>query len=149
MRITVLQRGKLKDRHIEALRDEYVKRFRRFGTLHIIERETKDSEALWPKTTAYRIVCDERGDQVTSPQLAQRLAQAAMQHGDIHIAIGDGYGHSQQTLTACDWQWSLGRLVLPHRLAHVVVVEQCYLQHHRSESAHRDPPTPETKSADE
>ena len=126
MRLIVIQNGKLRDPQLIALRDEYVRRFTRFGSLRIEERKPKGERGLWPERCDWKLLVDERGEQWTSPDLARRLADWSMRRGTIALAIGDAHGHDPATTAAADATWSLSRLVLPHQLAHVVVVEQLY-----------------------
>ena len=62
MRIVVVQTGRLRDPHAVALRDEFVKRFARFGKLSVIEREPKGDKLLWPESARWKVALDERGD---------------------------------------------------------------------------------------
>ncbi|MDA3961678.1 MAG: 23S rRNA (pseudouridine(1915)-N(3))-methyltransferase RlmH [Planctomycetota bacterium] len=125
MRLIVVQNGKLKDTHCIALRDEYCKRFGRFGKLEIIERKAKPGQSLWPRCD-WRVLLDERGERFTSPALADKLAQWSMTKGTIAFALGEAHGHDDATRAEADVLWSLSDLVLPHQIAHVVVVEQLY-----------------------
>ena len=126
MRLHVVQHGKLRDRHLIALRDDYHKRFRRFGSLEIEERKPKAGRGLWPERCDWRVLVDERGECWSSLQLAEHLASWSMTKGTIAFAIGDSHGHDPDTVALADCSWSLSALVLPHQLAHVVVVEQLY-----------------------
>lgn len=126
MRITVVQTGRLKDKAIHELRDEYVKRFGRFGKLTIIEREPKGDAPLWPSSARWKVILDERGTTYTSEAFADRLAHWSMHHGDIAFCIGDAYGHHAPTAVLADAKLSLGPMVLPHQIAHLIVVEQIY-----------------------
>ncbi|HAT09121.1 MAG TPA: hypothetical protein DCS97_00650 [Planctomycetes bacterium] len=126
MKLTVVQTGRLRDAHVAALRDEYVKRFGRFGRLDIVEREPKGDSPLWPSGARWRIVLDERGDQLDSPGLAKRLERWSASHGPLAFLVGDAYGHHAPSLALADAKLSLGPMVLPHQLAHLVLVEQLY-----------------------
>jgi len=126
MRLIVCQAGKLRDRNLIALRDEYAKRFGRFGSLVVDERKPRGGRGLWPDRCDLRVLVDERGEQWTSPELASHLADWSMRHGTVAFAIGDSHGHDPATIAAADRRWALSKLVLPHQLAHVVVVEQLY-----------------------
>lgn len=121
MRLLVLQRGALKDADISRRCREYCKRFQRFGKLEI--RESKQPQ--WP-ASGYRILCDEHGDTYTSEQLAAQLARWSMHHGPITLAIGDAHGHDQEFAAAAHQCLRLSTLTLPHRLAHLLLVEQLY-----------------------
>jgi 23S rRNA (pseudouridine1915-N3)-methyltransferase len=123
MKLSVVQRGKLRDRQIEALRDEYVKRFRRYGTLAVVESER---EPLWPASARWKVLLDERGEQPTSEELSKLLQRWTMRHGEVAFAVGGAHGHDAATASTADAKLSLGRLTLPHQLAHLVLVEQLY-----------------------
>jgi 23S rRNA (pseudouridine1915-N3)-methyltransferase len=126
LKLTVVQTGRLRDAHVAALRDEYVKRFGRFGRLDIVEREPKGDAVLWPAGARWRIALDERGDQLDSPGLAKRLERWSVSHGPLAFLVGDAYGHHAPSLALADAKLSLGPMVLPHQIAHLVLVEQLY-----------------------
>lgn len=126
MRLVVIQTGRLRDAHVAALRDEFVKRFARFGKLSIVEQEPKGDRPLWPESARWKVALDERGDQLTSVQFAERLGQWTMQHGEVAFLVGDAYGHHAPSLALADRRLSLGPMVLPHQLAHLVLIEQLY-----------------------
>ena len=127
MKLVVVQRGRMRDRNVLALRDEYVKRFRRFGTLRILERDAEGRAAdFWPESCRWKVVLDEGGEQPDSEGLSRQLAIWSMRHGEIAFAVGDAYGHDPAVLAAAQSRLSLGRMTLPHQLAHLLLVEQLY-----------------------
>ncbi|MBA2479532.1 MAG: 23S rRNA (pseudouridine(1915)-N(3))-methyltransferase RlmH [Planctomycetes bacterium] len=126
MRIVVVQSGRLRDAQIIALRDDYVKRFKRFGSLVVQEREPRDGTALWPDSSRWKVLVDERGDQHGSEAFARLIAQWTMRHGEVAFAVGGAFGHDPATSAGADAHLSLGAMTLPHQLAHVVLIEQVY-----------------------
>ena len=126
MRIVVIQTGRLRDPHITAVRDEFVKRFTRFGKLTIIEQEPKGDRPLWPESSRWKVALDERGDLFSSVQLAEKIGQWTMQHGEVAFLVGEAFGHHAPSLALADKTMSLGPMVLPHQIAHLVLVEQLY-----------------------
>ena len=68
----------------------------------------------------------ERGEQVSSPELAKRLERWVMQRDRVVLTIGSAYGLAPEVEASADWQWSLGKLVYPHQLARLIVLEQLY-----------------------
>ena len=75
----------------------------------------------------FRIVMDERGEQVGSAGLAERVA--AWEQGRVKtlaVLIGGADGHTAALRAAADWTWSLSKLTLQHELALVVLYEQIY-----------------------
>ncbi|MFW5829569.1 MAG: 23S rRNA (pseudouridine(1915)-N(3))-methyltransferase RlmH [Planctomycetota bacterium] len=126
MRLIVVQHGRVRDKHVLALREDYRKRFRKYGSLDVIEAMPKRGQGIWPAKADWRVLVDERGHAYRSEELAAQLQQWSMHQGTIAIAIGEAYGHDDATRAEADAQWSLGPLILPHQLAHLVVVEQLY-----------------------
>jgi 23S rRNA (pseudouridine1915-N3)-methyltransferase len=126
VKLLVVQTGRLREPHITVLRDEYVKRFARFGKLEVTEREPKGDTPLWPPGARFRIALDEHGDQFDSVAFAKRLERWSAAHGPLAFLVGDAYGHHAPSLALADARLSLGPMVLPHQLAHLVLVEQLY-----------------------
>ncbi len=126
MKISVVQSGKIRDPHISALRDEYVKRFKRFGSLTVTEKESKGDKPLWPSSSRWNVLLDERGTMLSSEELAAKLSTWTMRHGEVAFVIGDAYGHQPATRSAANFQLSLGPMTMPHQLAHVLLIEQIY-----------------------
>jgi 23S rRNA (pseudouridine1915-N3)-methyltransferase len=71
------------------------------------------------------IVLDERGRQLASEQLAQRLA-ARRAVGRVVFVVGSDLGIDDTLRSEAAEVWALSRLTLPHLLARVVVLEQLY-----------------------
>lgn len=72
------------------------------------------------------VTLDERGSSYTSPQLAERLSRWQQDGRDVALAIGGPDGHAPEVLARAEESWSLSKLVLPHALVRVVVVEALY-----------------------
>jgi 23S rRNA (pseudouridine1915-N3)-methyltransferase len=121
VRITIIQRGALKDKQIQPLVDTYAKRFQRYGKLTISEQK----KPQW-SSGHFRILCDERGEQPSSEIFAKNLEKWSMQHGGICFAVGDADGHEQEFAAQAQYKFSLSAMVFPHRLAHLLLVEQLY-----------------------
>jgi 23S rRNA (pseudouridine1915-N3)-methyltransferase len=126
MRLTVVQQGKVKDANILALRAEFLKRFQRFGTLTVVEKEPKGDTVLWPSSSRWKVALDERGEQPTSEQLAKLLRKWTMAHGEVAFLIGDAYCLHAATKAKADTTLALSSLTLPHQLAHLLLIEQLY-----------------------
>lgn len=72
------------------------------------------------------VVLDERGDQPTSPQFAERLAGFRDAARDPCFVIGGADGVEPGLRAESVWQISLGRMVWPHMLVRVMLAEQLY-----------------------
>lgn len=81
----------------------------------------------WPfGSKEYVICCDERGQNISSPEYAHVLKQALETNKEIVILIGGAYGFTDFVRQRADFVWSFSRLVYPHGIARVVCVEQIY-----------------------
>lgn len=65
---------------------------------------------------------DERGEELSSRELAERVGRTA----SFSVCIGGDEGLAPQVREKARLVWSLSRLTLPHRLARVVALEQLY-----------------------
>ncbi len=89
---------------------------------------TGESEALLERSKGmFRVVLDERGDHLSSRELATKIS-GWEQHGprDFALLIGGADGHTDEVRQAAGWTWSLSKLTLQHELALVVTLEQIY-----------------------
>lgn len=75
-------------------------------------------------SNAWVILLDETGQNLTSPQLSQKL----LDHADrpIFLVIGGAFGVSKAVFKRADLVWSLSKLVFPHQLVRLIVTEQIY-----------------------
>lgn len=83
-----------------------------------ILRQLKPSEQV--------VVLDERGTELSSAQLAEKLHDWQNNGRDLSFIIGGPDGLSESCMQRADFRWSLSRLTLPHGLARVLFVEQLY-----------------------
>jgi 23S rRNA (pseudouridine1915-N3)-methyltransferase len=70
---------------------------------------------------------DETGRQLNNQQLATKLEEAMQQkNNSLVIIIGGPYGVSENIKKRADFVWSLSKLVLPHQLVRLFLIEQLY-----------------------
>ena len=112
--------------------EEYAARLKSFApvTLEYLKASTREAEsALLLERSAgmFRIVLDERGDEIGSRALAGKIAAWEQQSlKSAAILIGGADGHTPALRQAAGWIWSLSQLTLQHELALVVLYEQLY-----------------------
>ena len=112
--------------------EEYATRLKPFVSVKIeyIKAPSREAEslALLERSKGmFRVVLDERGAEIGSRALAQRISDWEM-HGkrDIAVLIGGADGHTAEVRQAAGWVWSLSQMTLQHELALVVLLEQLY-----------------------
>ena len=128
MKIVVAAVGRLKEPYLIAAQAEYAKRLRPFCTLSI--HEAKDEAALVAALPAgaHVYAFDERGDSITSRELADLLATEASHGGGAPIvfAIGGPDGHTDDVRARAKRLLAFGKMTIAHRLVRILVLEQIY-----------------------
>jgi len=90
-------------------------------------RDEEGAQILGKTTSGERVILlDEKGNQLTSQRLAQRLATWQGDGRDLCFVIGGPDGVSSDVRDRADVIWSLSDLTLPHGLARVLFAEQMY-----------------------
>jgi 23S rRNA (pseudouridine1915-N3)-methyltransferase len=75
----------------------------------------------------YMVLLDERGKMLNSPELANIIAQRALNGAKkIHFVIGGAFGVNEEVRRRADLVWQLSKLVFPHQLVRLVLSEQVY-----------------------
>ena len=142
MRLQVCAVGRLRTGPERVLADDYVQRFNRsarpLGLGPLTEHEVEDRKgggmaaeadllARVLPAGAVIVALDERGQMLSSPELAQRIADwrdAGRQ--DLAFVIGGADGLAPALRDRADLALSFGRLVWPHMLVRVMLAEQIY-----------------------
>lgn len=133
MRIAIVAVGKVKDRGLRSVLDDYLGRIRRYSKLE--EIELKDGSAAEVAARFVKAV-DARGRSValevdgaawSSVRLARYVGECELASvASLSFLIGGAYGLPPEVSRAADVRLSLSAMTLPHRLARVVLAEQIY-----------------------
>ena len=133
MKLRLISVGRDRSNLFEPAVQEYVGRLRKQLPVELVElreQDGRDKEGtllLSKLAPRERLVClDERGKLLSSPELATHLGRWREEGRDVAFAIGGDEGHGEEVRRRAELVWSLSPLVLPHRLARVVVAEQLY-----------------------
>lgn len=126
---------------VEKACTEYLKRMPREASMEIVEikpdkrasgknaevvQEAEASRILEAAGKDLLIVLDERGQEVTTSQLAKRMETWLSSGRDIALVIGGADGLHASLKQRADWIWSLSKLTLPHGMVRIVLAEQLY-----------------------
>ncbi|MEM7540977.1 MAG: 23S rRNA (pseudouridine(1915)-N(3))-methyltransferase RlmH [Pseudomonadota bacterium] len=92
------------------------------------QRRERDSNRLLEvmQTVDYGVCLDERGEQWTSVQLAQRLEKWSASYKKVLWVIGGAEGVSEAVREKAHVLWSVSPLTLPHQFLPVLLAEQLY-----------------------
>ena len=142
MRLHLCVVGRLRAGPERDLIDDYLKRFDRtgrpLGLGPVQEHEVEDRKSLGMSAEAalleracpagaVRVMLDERGSVMSSPDFAQRLARwrdGGVQ--DLALFIGGADGLDPGLRDSADAALSFGAMVWPHALVRVMLAEQLY-----------------------
>jgi 23S rRNA (pseudouridine1915-N3)-methyltransferase len=123
--------GRMKDKRLAALADDYMKRLRPLAPVAVEELKDRDSEResremvqrLGSADGSQVVVAlDERGEMLSSRELAEVLGL----HGNVVFLIGGADGLGADARARADRTLSLSRLTFTHEMARVLLLEQIY-----------------------
>ena len=129
---------------VEAACSEYIKRMPRELQIEIIEikpekraagNSTQNVQELEAKRITdavgkdFLVACDERGAEISTLQLAEKLQNWQSLGKDVSIVIGGADGLHASIKAASGYVWGLSKLTLPHAFVRVLLCEQLYRAH--------------------
>ena len=142
MKILILAVGRLRDKAIAALCEEYAGRIRRYGlqlSLEEVKEEAgnqdpslilrKEAERLRSRLPegAYTVALDSGGDCCDSPTFARRLNQLMLQgRNKVVFLVGGHLGLEPGLVSSCDWVLSLSQMTFSHEMVRLIFLEQLY-----------------------
>ena len=143
--IRIVAVGKMKDRRLAALLEDYLQRIRALAPVEVVELKDQDPEkearAMVAKLGSARgrghvVALDERGEDVTSRDLARLLGE----HGGLSFLVGGADGLGSAARERADRTLRLSSLTLTHEMARTLLAEQVYrgLSILRGKPYHRD-----------
>lgn len=138
--IRIIAGGKKHEKWGDEVIREYEKRLRKpFDISWEFFEEEKLTKKLenWPfNGNDYVIICDERGQNISSDEYLAKLQSAFNSSKNIFILIGGAYGFPEEIRQKADFLWSFSRLVFPHQIARLIVAEQTYRAQEISKGSH-------------
>jgi 23S rRNA (pseudouridine1915-N3)-methyltransferase len=137
MKIVVLAVGKMRDKNLAAVCDDYLKRARRHLPVEVIEVDTDAALVRRIPAPAAVVALEPGGESWDTARLTEYVGKQ-MLHGTraLVFLIGGSDGLPRAAVARAQLRLSLSPLTLPHRLARVVMCEQIY----RALSILRDEP---------
>lgn len=137
MTIKIIAIGKKHEKWVKDGIDRYETRLRKpwdvtwnylpHSSLAEEQARAEESKRILSKVNAddYLILLDERGKNLSSPELSQLLNQN-LGHKPVTIVIGGAYGVDDSVRQRANTVWSLSKLVFPHQLVRLILTEQIY-----------------------
>lgn len=145
MTVNIICVGKIKEDYFSKAAAEFEKRLSRFCTFNVIclpdksipdnpseaqQREVleKEGEQILKKigkSDAVVALCIE-GKQLSSEQLAAKIADFQLTASTIDFIIGGSLGLSDTVKRRADFRLSMSAMTFPHRIARLMLEEQIY-----------------------
>ncbi len=155
MKLRIISVGHKMPAWVEEACAEYTKRMPRELTIEIIEikpekraagnstqnvQEAEAKRIIDAVGKDYLIACDERGAEITTLQLAEKLISWQSLAKNISIIIGGADGLHDSLKQNAGMLWGLSKLTLPHAFVRVLLCEQLYRAHtvNQSHPYHRE-----------
>lgn len=134
MKWLLLTVGKPALAYARAGRDEYLGRIARLTRIEQITVKASDparesAELLAKSEGCFRVVLDERGQALTSRELATKVQDWQQAARPVAVILGGADGHDAALTESAGFLWSLGPATLQHELALIVALEQIYRAH--------------------
>ncbi len=144
MKLRIISVGHKMPNWVEVACAEYTKRMPRELTVEIIDikpekraagNNTENIQLIEAKRIFeaigrdYLIALDERGNEITTLQLAEKLSNWQTGGRDVSLVIGGADGLHASVKQKADWLWGLSKLTLPHAMVRILLAEQLYRAH--------------------
>lgn len=136
--ITVLAIGKKHEDWVSTGIERYEKRLKKpfdikwvllpHSSREGLQARRSESELLLSRLTERDVVIllDEMGTMFDSPSLSTLFTKQFVDAKNVVIIIGGAYGVDERVHSRATVTWSLSKLVFPHQLVRLLLVEQIY-----------------------
>ena len=131
--IKILCVGKIKEKYLKDLIDDYEKRISKYMKIEIIE--LKDDSIYTKEITNlnsminmkdYNVALDLRGEKLSSEEFANFVDKTLVINSNITFIIGPSDGLNEEILNKCNKIISFSNLTFPHGLFRGILLEQIY-----------------------
>ena len=127
MKIILASVGKVDEPEYRDLIIKYTSRISHYADVDWLIREKEESILKAIHKDDYVILLDERGTELASTELADRIESISNQsYKRLYFIIGGAYGSTTELIARADYKLSFSRLVFPHMLMRIILAEQVY-----------------------
>lgn len=131
--INIICSGKIKEKYLSDLIEDYKVRISKYHKINIIE--IKDENDLKKEAVNilknvdskdYVIVCAINGKELTSVEFAKFIDETFITNSTIDFVIGSSEGLDESVYERANLELSFGKFTMPHGLFRGVLLEQIY-----------------------
>jgi len=131
--INIICSGKIKEKYLTDLIDDYKSRISKYHKINIIElkdlnnlEEEAENILKYLSDKDFIITCDIKGKNYSSEDFAKLIEQSFIKHGTISFIIGSSEGISDKIKKRANTSISFSNMTMPHGLFRGVLLEQIY-----------------------
>ena len=131
--IKIICLGKIKEKYLEDLINDYLKRINKYHKIELIELKDEDNllkeeENIkkYLKPNEYIITLEIEGKNYTSEEFATILDKTFINYSTITFIIGSSLGLSNNIKSLSNLKLSFSKLTFPHGLFRGILLEQIY-----------------------
>lgn len=138
--IKILCVGKVKDKHLQALIDDYVKKISHYHRIEIVEvrdeKITDDEKAVLNKEAErvlekidpdeYVILMDLNGKSYDSISFAQKIDSVFVHRSKLCFVIGGSLGLGEALQKRADERIKMSDMTFLHQMCRLILLEQIY-----------------------
>ncbi len=141
--IKVIAVGKIKEKALTTLIQDYLKRIQAFTKMDVIELKdvpnsdkpgvnqivigTESNHILEKiQTRDVVVLCELSGDSIDSIELSRLIDRHQTHSQDLVFVIGGSLGVDERVKQRANYQWKLSANTFPHALVRLLVLEQIY-----------------------
>ncbi len=131
--IKIICLGKLKEKYLTDLVNDYKKRIEKYHKIEIIElkdEEDLESEAnnilKYIGKNDYIITLEIEGKEIDSVSFAKLIDETFITHSTITFIIGSSTGLNNRIKNRSNYKLSFSKLTFPHGLFRGILLEQIY-----------------------
>ena len=124
--------GKIKEKYLVNMIEDYYTRINKYHKLEIIEildsNPKLEGEKIIKKieNNGYNVALSIEGKEYDSINFSNYIERTLMEKANINFIIGGSLGLSKEVLNKCNEEISFSKLTFPHGLFRAILLEQIY-----------------------
>lgn len=124
--------GKIKEKYLVNMIEDYYTRINKYHKLEIIEildsNPKLEGEKIIKKieNNGYNVALSIEGKEYDSINFSNFIERTLMEKANINFIIGGSLGLSKEVLNKCNEEISFSKLTFPHGLFRAILLEQIY-----------------------
>lgn len=139
--IQIVAIGKIKEKSMQAMIEEYGKRLKPIHVVQVVElansvKKESDIQGIIDDESSrileriddrsFVILLDLQGKDLSSPEMSTKVMDVIGRGLDIVFVIGGSHGVNNAVRQRAQFRWRISNLTFPHQLIRVMLFEQIY-----------------------